>query len=499
MLNRVTQLLGVEHPIIQAPMGYIARAQLASAVSNAGALGIIETSSGRLDEVRDEITKMRDLTDKPFGVNIAQAFVRDPHIVDFVHDQGVRFATTSAGDPGRFTAALHDAGITVFHVVPNLHAAMKAIAAGVDGIVAEGGEGGGFKSTRDVASMVLVPLVCSSVDVPVIAAGGICDGRTMAAAFALGAEGVQMGTRMVSAAESPVHDNYKQLVVESAETGTVFLNRFHKPSFRVLATPYSEAREQSNEQVPMATLDGLFSLYFGGDLDAAFAFGGQVAGRIDEVKPVARDHRRDHGRVPRRPCRRSRPGTRRERALDGLRVLELSEGIAGAYAGKLLRDQGAEVVKLEGAAATRCGSGRRPHPTRPSRAPVRCSRSSTAARRASPRQPGATGPCGGGTSTGPTSWSGERPTRPAPALLHPAVTVVTIEPFGAEGVMADAPASEFTLQAWCGLMSGCGTPQTPPLQMGIRHGQWATGAMAAMAALAGVRHARARASARRSR
>ena len=145
MLNRVTELLGVEHPIIQAPMGYIARAQLASAVSNAGALGIIETSSGQLDQVRDEITKMRDLTDKPFGVNIAQLFVRDPGIVDFVHDQGVRFVTTSAGDPARFTDALHDAGITVFHVVPNLRAALKAIAAGVDGIVAEGGEGGGLQ------------------------------------------------------------------------------------------------------------------------------------------------------------------------------------------------------------------------------------------------------------------------------------------------------------------------------------------------------------------
>jgi enoyl-[acyl-carrier protein] reductase II len=287
MLNRVTQLLGVEHPIIQAPMGYIARAQLASAVSNAGALGIIETSSGQLDQVREEIAKMRDLTDKPFGVNIAQMLVRDPGIVDFVHDQGVRFVTTSAGDPARFTAALHEADIKVFHVVPNLRAAMKAIAAGVDGIVAEGGEGGGFKNTRDVASMVLVPLVCATVDVPVIAAGGICDGRTMAAAFALGAEGVQMGTRMVSAAESPVHENYKQLVVDAPETGTVFLNRFHKPGFRVLATAYSEAREQSNEQVPMASLEGLFELYFGGNLDAAFAFGGQVAGRIDAVKPVA--------------------------------------------------------------------------------------------------------------------------------------------------------------------------------------------------------------------
>jgi len=287
MLNRVTQLLGVEHPIIQAPMGYIARAQLASAVSNAGALGIIETSSGQLDQVRGEIAKMRDLTERPFGVNIAQLWVRDPGIVDFVHDQGVRFVTTSAGDPHRFTDALHEAGITVFHVVPNLRSALKAIDAGVDGIVAEGGEGGGFKNTRDVASMVLVPLVCSQVDVPVIAAGGICDGRTMAAAFALGAEGVQMGTRMVSAAESPVHDNYKNLIVDGIETGTVMLNRFHKPGFRVLATPYSEALEQSQEQVSMASLDKILSLYFDGDLDAAFAFCGQVAGRIDAVKPVA--------------------------------------------------------------------------------------------------------------------------------------------------------------------------------------------------------------------
>jgi enoyl-[acyl-carrier protein] reductase II len=285
--TRVSELLGVDYPIVQAPMGYIARAQLASAVSNAGALGIIETSSGQLDQVRDEIAKMRDLTDKPFGVNIAQLFVRDPSIVDFVHSHGVRFVTTSAGDPGVFTAALHDAGITVFHVVPSLRAALKAIDAGVDGIVAEGGEGGGFKATRDVASMVLVPLVCAAVDVPVIAAGGVCDGRSMAAAFALGAEGVQMGTRMVSAAESPVHENYKNLIVDTPETGTVFLNRWHKPGFRVLATARSEEQERKEEQVVLGSLDGLLRLYFEGDLDAAFAFGGQVAGRIDEVKPVA--------------------------------------------------------------------------------------------------------------------------------------------------------------------------------------------------------------------
>ena len=284
--TRVTELLGVEHPILQAPMGYIARAQLASAVSNAGAMGIIETSSGQLDQVSDEIRKMRDLTDKPFGVNIAQMLVRDPGIVDFVHDQGVRFVTTSAGDPGEFTKALHEAGITVFHVVPHLRGALKAVAAGVDGIVAEGGEGAGFKNARDVATMVLLPLVCSKVDVPVIAAGGIIDGQSMAAAFVLGAEGVQMGTRMLSSEESPVHANYKQAVLDAPETGTVFLNRFAKPGFRVLATPFSEQLERE-ERVSIGSLDAILDLYFEGNLEAAFAFGGQVAGRIDDIKPVA--------------------------------------------------------------------------------------------------------------------------------------------------------------------------------------------------------------------
>src|SRR5204863_4122656 len=211
--NRVSRMHGVEIPIVQAPMGWIARAQLASAVSNAGAMGIIETSSGELDVIKDEIRKMRDLTDKPFGVNIAQAFVRDPAIVDFVIDQGVQFVTTSAGSPVRYTAQLKGAGLTVFHVVPTLHGALKAVEAGVDGLVVEGGEGGGFKNPRDVATMVLLPLVCSNLGVPIVAAGGMCDGPTMAAAFALGAEGVQMGSRMVSAAESPVHRNWKDAIL----------------------------------------------------------------------------------------------------------------------------------------------------------------------------------------------------------------------------------------------------------------------------------------------
>jgi enoyl-[acyl-carrier protein] reductase II len=229
---------------------------------------------------------MRELTDRPFGVNIAQMFVRDPSIVDFVVEQGVRFVTTSAGDPRQYTATLKSAGLTVFHVVPTLSAALKAVEAGVDGLVVEGGEGGGFKNPRDVSTMVLLPLVCSKVDVPVIAAGGICDGASMAAAFALGAEGVQMGTRMVSALESPVHDNWKSRIVEGAETDTVFLNRLSRPGLRAIRTERTTKLER-DENVPLSEMSRVLDLYFGGDMEASIALTGQVMGRIDSVRPVA--------------------------------------------------------------------------------------------------------------------------------------------------------------------------------------------------------------------
>ena len=288
LANRVTRLLGVEIPIVQAPMGWIARAALASAVSNAGAMGIIETSSGELDAVREEIALMKDLTDRPFGVNIAQAFVSDPTvIVDFVIDQGVKFVTTSAGSPTRYTSKLKDAGLTVFHVVPTLRAADKAVRAGVDGLIVEGGEGGGFKNPRPVSSMVLLPSVTSNFDLPVIAAGGFLDGRTMAAALALGAEGVQLGTAMVSSVESPVHDNWKQAIIDAAETDTVFLNSHTSPALRALRTPHTEALEFDHETNAMAAFGRVSDVYFGGDLGAGIALGGQVAGRIGASRPVA--------------------------------------------------------------------------------------------------------------------------------------------------------------------------------------------------------------------
>ncbi len=285
--NRVTEMLGVEIPLVQAPMGWIARSQLAAAVSNTGALGIIETSSGELDAIREEIKKMRALTDRPFGVNIAQAFVRDPDIVNFVIDQGVKFVTTSAGSPERYTEQLKAGGLTVFHVVPSLKAALKAVECGVDGLIVEGGEGGGFKNPRDVATMVLLPLVRSKVDVPIIAAGGFVDGASMAAAFALGAEGVQMGTRMVSALESPVHENWKQAIVDAKETDTVFLNRFHSPALRALRTEKTSRLEREPDTNAMAEFGTAKDLYFGGDMESAIPLTGQVCGRIDSVRPVA--------------------------------------------------------------------------------------------------------------------------------------------------------------------------------------------------------------------
>lgn len=286
--TRITDMLGIEKPIIQAAMGWIARAPLSSAVSNAGGMGIIETSSGELGAIREEIKKMKTLTEKPFGVNVAQAFVRDPDIIKFVIDQGIKFVTTSAGDPMKYTGMLKEAGLTVFHVVPSLSGALRAIEAGVDGLIVEGGEGGGFKNARDVASMVLIPQVCEKVSVPVVAAGGIMDGRTMAAAFALGAEGVLMGTRILSSAESPVHPNWKTAILNADATDTVFLNRQGPgPALRALRTERTTKIEKDGSPNIFGEFAGTQDVYFKGDLEAGIALTGQVAGRITSVKPIA--------------------------------------------------------------------------------------------------------------------------------------------------------------------------------------------------------------------
>ena len=282
--NRVTAMTGTQYPIIQAPMGWIARAQLASAVSNAGGMGIIETSSGELDNIKIEVAKMRELTDKPFGMNVALSYVKGTNIVEFVIEQGIKFVTTSSGSPNVCTQAFQEAGIKVFHVVPTLEMAQKAIDAGVDGLIVEGGEGGGFKNPSPVSTMVLLPLIRSRFDVPIIAAGGISDGLSMAGAFAMGAEGVQMGTRMLSCSESPVHDNWKQAVVQANATDTVFLNQESRPALRALRTQRTAALATLGQFNVMEHMADLPSLYFGGDMEAAIPLSGQVCGRIDAIK-----------------------------------------------------------------------------------------------------------------------------------------------------------------------------------------------------------------------
>ncbi|MCV7179066.1 NAD(P)H-dependent flavin oxidoreductase [Mycolicibacterium sphagni] len=283
MTNRIQSLLGVTYPVVQAPMTYIARAPLAAAVSEAGGLGIIETLT---PEGRADLRAVRDLTDRPVGANLMiQGWKRDPSIVDVLVEANVRHVFTSAGDPGLFTARLHDAGMTVVHVVGSLNGARKAVDAGVDALVVEGVEGGGFKSALGASTMVLLPLIAEQVHLPLIAAGGICDARSAAAAVVLGAEGVQMGTRMLASREAAVHANFKDAIVAADDAGTILLNLPGNPTMRVLHVGL--ARRVSTEGAAVPLIDGVTRLYFDGDMDASVANTGQVSSRIVEVLPVA--------------------------------------------------------------------------------------------------------------------------------------------------------------------------------------------------------------------
>ncbi len=273
-------LLGIEIPIVQAPMTFIANAALAVAVSEAGGMGVVETLS---PQGREDLAKVGGLTDKPVGANLMiQGWKKDPSIVETIAAAGVRYVATSAGDPALFTDRLHDVGVTVFHVVGSLRGAQKAVDAGVDGIVVEGVEGGGFKGALSASTMVLLPLVASKVDLPIIAAGGICDATSMAAAFVLGAEGVQMGTRMLATTEAVVHQNFKDAIVSADDAGTVLISVPGNPTMRVLRNSITEAGEHAS------LLGNITDLYFGGDMEASVANTGQVSSRIDAVVPVAR-------------------------------------------------------------------------------------------------------------------------------------------------------------------------------------------------------------------
>ena len=281
--NRIQELLGVEFPVVQAPMTYIARAELAAAVSEGGGLGMIETLTA---EGQADLLRVRELTDRPVAANLMiQGWKRDPSIVDVLASAGVRHVFTSAGDPALFTSRLHDAGMTVVHVVGSLKGALKAADAGVDALVVEGVEGGGFKSALGASTMVLLPLIAERVGLPLICAGGMCDARTAAAALVLGAEGVQMGTRMLASIEAAVHANFKDAIVAADDAGTILLDIPGNPTMRVLRTGLAA---RIDEHDPAAQLLGrITDLYFEGDLEASVANTGQVSSRITDLRPVA--------------------------------------------------------------------------------------------------------------------------------------------------------------------------------------------------------------------
>tara|TARA_B100000497_G_scaffold62712_1_gene71000 strand:+ start:758 stop:1681 length:924 start_codon:yes stop_codon:yes gene_type:complete len=284
-MNKFLEHTGVKYPIIQAPMGWIARSRLASAVSNAGGLGIIETSSGEVENCKKEIAMMSSLTDKPFGVNLPLLFLKDDSMVNFCVKHGVKFVTTSAGDPTKYVNVLKDAGIVVYHAVPSLEGALKAYKAGVDGLIVEGTEGGGFKSPIEVGLTVLIQAIKKEIDLPLIAAGGIVDGIGMASAIAAGADGIQMGTRFVSSLESPVHTNFKNSIINAPIDGTLILNKKSKPVVRALKTDLTKKIDEEGV-MDMSALMNIKSLYFDGDMNAAPALSGQSVGLIKEVKPV---------------------------------------------------------------------------------------------------------------------------------------------------------------------------------------------------------------------
>jgi enoyl-[acyl-carrier protein] reductase II len=288
--NRVIAHTRSRYPIFQSPMTWIARAPLVSAVSAAGAVGLLESSARDLTMTTREFNAIRAATNQPFGVNLPVRFLQaDPKeesaIIDWLLAQRIHFATTSAGDPGRYVRRLKDAGVTVYHATANLYGALKAVAAGVDGLIVEGAESAGLRNPDEIHSFALLQAVREKVDVPIVAAGGIVDGRGMAAAFALGAEGVTMGTRFVASIESPVHQNYKNAIVNAPLTGTIRTDNPPRARSRGLRTPYAEAVASGERErhPPMATLE---MLYINGDVDNTSGSAGESAGLIHEVKSV---------------------------------------------------------------------------------------------------------------------------------------------------------------------------------------------------------------------
>lgn len=291
MNTKITELLGIKYPILQGGMAWIAESSLAAAVSNAGGAGIIAGGSAPAEVIKEEIHKAKALTDKPFGVNIMLMAPNADDLAQLVIDEKIPFITTGAGNPGKYMEKWLEAGIKVIPVVPSVSLAKRMERAGAAAVVAEGTESGGHIGEN--TTMCLVPQVVDAVNIPVIAAGGIADGRGIAASFMLGAEGVQVGTRFLACEECKIHPTYKELVIDAKDTDSVVTGRYTGHPCRNVKTKFAK-RLASGEKDGTLTPDEFEQLTVGalrkavqdGNLDEGSFLCGAIAGMINEVKPA---------------------------------------------------------------------------------------------------------------------------------------------------------------------------------------------------------------------
>ena len=286
----ITQLLGIKYPVFQGAMAQIARYELASAVSNAGGLGILASGGMSPEELREQIKKCKEQTTKPFAVNLMLMMPNINEIIDVVIEEGVKIVTTGAGTPRKFMPRLTEAGVKVIPVIPSVKAAKKMEELGCAAVVVEGMEAGGHVGTS--TTMALLPQVTKAVNIPVIAAGGIADGRGVAAAFCLGASGVQMGTVFLATHECPISIEYKNLIVEADDTSTTLTGmKFGAPVRGIkneLTKRYHELEAQSSTLMELEelTLGSLRKAVYDGDVENGSVMSGQIAGLVDEIRSV---------------------------------------------------------------------------------------------------------------------------------------------------------------------------------------------------------------------
>lgn len=287
---RINEILNIEFPILQGGMANIATGEFAAAISEAGALGIIGAGGMSAESLREEIRRCKSLTTQPFGVNIMLMNPDADKMADLIIEEHVPVVTTGAGNPGKYVKQWKESGIKVFPVVSNVALAKRLSSLGVDGLIAEGCESGGH--IGELTTMALVPQVCDAVDIPVIAAGGIGDGRQMAAAFALGACGVQVGTCLLVSEECPIHENYKQAIISARDSSTTVTGRSAGAPVRVIKNPmtreYLEMEKNGADLMELEkfTLGSLKKAVFEGDTKNGSLMAGQVAGMMKEILPA---------------------------------------------------------------------------------------------------------------------------------------------------------------------------------------------------------------------